>query len=214
MYYYLYKITNIKNNHCYFGSHKTINLDDGYMGSGTVLKWAIKKHGLKNFRKDIISFHSTENELRQAEDNFLKNITDKNGVYNMKYCSIGGNTRSEYNSKKKKQYIQKLINNPNSPIGKCGSSNIRFGKKWTEEFRKQRSNQQKIFSKDVRTIDPVKYQLMFKPKKVRVIYLDTNKIITFICMRDCAKYFKMKPQSMRSRIVNNRPINNMKFEYY
>lgn len=85
MYFYLYKITNTINDKIYIGVHKTPDLADNYMGSGTNIRRAIRKYGIQNFQKEILEFFTTEEEMfvREAEiitDTFLLN----ENVYNIR----------------------------------------------------------------------------------------------------------------------------------
>ena len=88
---YFYKITNIINGHYYFGVHKTNNLEDGYMGSGKRLKYAIKKYGIENFEREILEFFDTYEEALDFENEIVSEdlVLDKN-CYNLKRGGRGG----------------------------------------------------------------------------------------------------------------------------
>ena len=64
---YFYRTTNQINWHYYFGIHSTDDLEDGYIGTGTLLKRAIKKYGKQNFVKIIIADYSTRKEASDHE---------------------------------------------------------------------------------------------------------------------------------------------------
>lgn len=66
-YYYLYKTTCLTTNRVYIGVHATDNLNDGYLGSGKILKRAITKYGKDNFSKEIIKFFNSATEMFAAE---------------------------------------------------------------------------------------------------------------------------------------------------
>jgi len=79
------------NNKIYVGVHKTKDLDDGYMGSGKVIKHAIEKHGIDNFRKDILEFFEDAESMYAREkevvtDEFLL----REDVYNLRRDGNGG----------------------------------------------------------------------------------------------------------------------------
>jgi hypothetical protein len=54
----IYKTTNLINNKIYIGQSKYNNCD--YLGSGSLLKKAIKKYGKQNFKKEIIEYCHTK----------------------------------------------------------------------------------------------------------------------------------------------------------
>lgn len=85
MFYILYETTNLINNKSYIGIHKTKNLNDGYLGSGTALTLAIKKYGKENFKRDIIIFCNNYEELLEIEKFIVNEEWVKNyDNYNLK----------------------------------------------------------------------------------------------------------------------------------
>ena len=54
MFYTIYKITNNVNGKYYIGKHQTMDLNDGYMGSGKRIKLAIDKYGIESFIRNVV----------------------------------------------------------------------------------------------------------------------------------------------------------------
>lgn len=87
-YHYLYITENKVNGRLYIGVHSTKLLKDGYLGSGTGLKNAIKMYGRDNFEKTIIEFFDSREEMFKAEEQVVNTFCIKNEVfYNMQ---VGG----------------------------------------------------------------------------------------------------------------------------
>jgi hypothetical protein len=87
MFYTIYKITNQINGKYYIGKHQTKNLDDGYMGSGKVLKHAIAKYGIENFRKEILHIFDNEAEMNAKEKEL---VVVSEATYNLLEGGKGG----------------------------------------------------------------------------------------------------------------------------
>jgi hypothetical protein len=82
----IYKITNNLNGKYYIGRHSTNNIDDSYMGSGVGILNAIKKYGVENFTKEIISETSSSELLWELEKEIVNEDVVKDKMsYNMCY---------------------------------------------------------------------------------------------------------------------------------
>ena len=90
-YYYLYKTTNLINNKIYIGVHATKRLDDNYIGSGKILVEAIHKYGRKNFKKEILEFFDSKEEMFNREAEIVnEEFIAKSDNYNAVIGGIGG----------------------------------------------------------------------------------------------------------------------------
>ena len=87
----VYKITNNINDKIYIGVHRTQNLNDGYYGSGKLIKRALKKYGKENFTREYLHiFNDGEEELAFEKEREYVNreFTQREDTYNL---SEGGN---------------------------------------------------------------------------------------------------------------------------
>lgn len=73
----IYKTTNTVNNMIYIGQHQSDDLNDGYIGSGTLFRAAIMKYGKDAFKTEVLFDFDTPYELDAKErelvdEDFLK----------------------------------------------------------------------------------------------------------------------------------------------
>ena len=88
MFGYIYITTNKVNSKIYIGQHKSLNHDENYLGSGTILKQAIKKYGEKNFSNKVLLECDNKEELDTAEKYFIKHYKELG--YQMYNIAEGG----------------------------------------------------------------------------------------------------------------------------
>lgn len=122
-YYGIYKITNKVNGKMYIGQHITSNLDDGYLGSGTIIAKAVKKYGKESFTKEWLEFAENAEDLNYLERMYVdEEWLARPDVYNI---ALGGSQISLTDSIRKKISVatrKRLSNKENHPMfGKLGT---------------------------------------------------------------------------------------------
>ena len=124
-YHIIYEITNLINNKKYRGAHATNNLNDNYMGSGILIRSAIKKHGISNFKKEILQHCISAEEMFKIEKIYVdENWINNENTYNLK---IGG--VPTWNIEKKGVQIPWNKGIQQGPMSEEGKNNISKGLK-------------------------------------------------------------------------------------
>ena len=149
MNHYVYEITNNINGKKYIGKRtcKCPIEEDKYMGSGYLLKKAIKKHGIENFTKKILFIAGNEEEAYQKEFETIESVQAyKNpNYYNIQRGGKGGwiglklseETKAKLSLSKKGRYKGCL--NPNYNNHKLiGEKNPMFGVSPKERMSKEK----------------------------------------------------------------------------
>lgn len=91
MLYILYKTTNLINGKIYIGVHQTDDINDRYLGSGFLLKDSIKKHGRKNFKREILEYFPSKEEMYKKESEIVtEEFIKRPDVYNRRLGGEGG----------------------------------------------------------------------------------------------------------------------------
>lgn len=107
----VYRTLNTINEKYYIGVHKTSDINDNYIGSGKIIKQAIKKYGRDNFKKEILHIFDTADEAYEAERNLVNEaIVSDTKCYNIQ---IGGIPTKEWDEDRKTHYR----NNVKSRLG-------------------------------------------------------------------------------------------------
>ena len=86
MYYIVYEITDLTNGMKYIGKHKTTNINDGYMGSGRLLKQNQEIKGIENFEKKILHLCKNDKHMAEMEAMEIEKVKayENNMYYNLK----------------------------------------------------------------------------------------------------------------------------------
>lgn len=111
LYGYIYKTTNSVNGKIYIGRHKIDKFDLDYLGSGTLLSKAIKKHGRANFSVKLLIWCNSEDDLNQTEIRLIRlyrKLLGSDKLYNIAdgghrpFCSFTPEIRKKMSESQKR----------------------------------------------------------------------------------------------------------------
>lgn len=119
-YHFLYKTTNLLNGKFYIGVHSTNNLEDGYLGSGKILKRSIIKYGAENFKIERLEFFENKEKLFGGEKEIVNEfLLIDPSCMNLVYGGKGGweipsdpNLQKRRNEKGNEKIRWLIKNNP------------------------------------------------------------------------------------------------------
>ena len=142
--YYIYLTTNLINNKKYIGQHYG-ELNDSYLGSGSLFKKALLKYGKMNFKKEILEICNNYEELNQAEQkwiNFYNAVNDDN-FYNIATGGFNSNPiaglSEEEELKRRKKLSNAALGAKNHFYGQhfCGKDHPFYGKHHSQESKEK-----------------------------------------------------------------------------
>jgi len=113
----IYKTTNLVNGKFYVGKDEKNSPE--YLGSGIVLKTAIKKYGTENFKKEILEECTDKKELNEREKYWIATLSATTLGYNIALGGEGGDTYSK--NPKLGEIKKKLSGNRNHFFNKTHS---------------------------------------------------------------------------------------------
>jgi hypothetical protein len=70
-YHYIYKTTCVITNKYYIGMHSAVKLNDGYLGSGKIIRRSIRKYGKDSHILEILEFCETREVLPKRESEIV-----------------------------------------------------------------------------------------------------------------------------------------------
>jgi len=151
-YHFIYKTTNLLSGKYYIGMHSTDDLNDGYMGSGNRLRLAVRKHGKENFKREVLEYCETREELGKREKEVVNlDEISKIECMNLTVGGEGGYSKKGndaflfrlHNDVEFREKISKETSETNKRLIKEGKLTVPtydwLGKKHSEETKKKMS---------------------------------------------------------------------------
>jgi len=197
----IYKTTNLVNGKIYIGQDSKNNPD--YLGSGKIIKRAIKKHGKDNFTKEIIESCVSKEGLDERERYWIGKLNSTNKTIGYNITDGGEGCLGLRHSDETKRIMR--LNN-------MGSNNPMYGKRLSEESISRRSHKVKLEG-TFKGENNGNFKFNIPETDLTKLFLEENKTIgeianIFECSRDVInnnlrKFNIIKPKSNKYNLDIN-----------
>lgn len=184
--YVVYQTTNLVNGKIYVGQHKTIKgSKDYYIGSGSLIRQAIKKYGHENFKCEILHEFDTREEAAEMEALIVnEDFIARPDVYNL---MVGGNGPGGKGRKLSQEHIDAIRA---SKLGVPRSEEMKRKMSATRKLRKIPSpNKGKSLSNE--------HKAALRKAKIKPVKID-DKI--YPSSKEVAEEYKVTTTTVRDRI--------------
>jgi len=205
----IYITENLINGKKYIG--QSIHNDPKYLGSGKYFKRSVKKYGRKNFKKTILEFCTTTDELNGREIYWISyyDAANSKDYYNIHLGGNSGKMNAEANERRRESLQGQIFTDER----KRNISIAKTGLKDSEETKKRKSESAK-------KVDHYWLSSIYKeggknPRAIKVVQYDalTNNFIKeWDCMRDIDRYYVYVINSTRKLMLKNKPRDGFIFK--
>lgn len=217
---FIYITTNLINGKKYIGQKK--GYSDTYLGSGKVLKLAIKKYGRENFKREILDYAYSKDELNLKEDYYIHKY---NAHHSDEFYNISSSYTPNVWEDKTEEEKQELIETIREAHSKgtyqteefrqkmsqvtSGKNNGMYGKKHTEQSKEKMSENSKgltsgesngMFGKKGDNAINGVYVYMYEDENRTKLLKD------FVSVREFQKYFGITGHSGLDKAVKNNKV--------
>lgn len=185
----IYITENLINGKKYIG--KDTQNKKSYLGSGKLLKRAIKKYGIENFKKTIIEICDNNKQLSEREKywiSFFNAINDEN-YYNLAIGGDGGDTFSNLSETDKIDSLLVKSNNGKKRVGSnikeefFNKRNSEFiaQKEWEIYLKVRKDAQKMAFLNRENKLEEIygnEISRLYETNNIQDIYLKLNKLVS------------------------------------
>lgn len=149
-----YKVTCTITGKYYIGSHKTNDVDDGYMGSGKFIRDSIARYGVENHTKEVLGIFETRKESLELEHALIKEkkvlekemcLNASDGGYSFDHLNETGKNVYERTPEQRQGQVERL---------EKGLETIKWRMENVPGYREARQERNKISLENYRSTHP------------------------------------------------------------